>query len=178
MNPLKIIDKYYQNQEELKALLIDHSQSVTDKALALASLHPELKLDQQFIYEAAMLHDIGIFLTHAPAILCFGDQPYIAHGYLGADLLRQAGYPKHARVCERHTGTGLSLSQITQQKLPLPHRDMQPESLEEQLICFADSFYSKTHLGQEKCVEDIRQKLQRFGQEGVEKFDHWCRLFL
>ena len=44
--------------------------------------HPELSLDKDFLYEAAMLHDIGIFLTDAAGIHCFGDKLYICHGYL------------------------------------------------------------------------------------------------
>ncbi len=50
-----------------------------------------------------MLHDIGIFLTDAPGIHCHGTAPYIAHGYLGADLLRRERYSEDvARVAERH----------------------------------------------------------------------------
>ena len=111
-------------ENELKHILLVHSRSVTDKALALAKKHPELDLDLNFIEEAAMLHDIGIFLTDAPDIQCFGTHPYICHGYLGADLVRKEGFPRHALVCERHTGAGLSLQDIEEQNLPVPHRDM------------------------------------------------------
>ena len=75
--------------------------------------------------------------------------PYICHGYLGAELVRKEGFPKHALVCERHTGAGLSLQNIIQQDLPVPHREMTPVSLEEQIICFADKF-SKSKLDHEK----------------------------
>ena len=90
-----------------------------------------------------MLHDIGIFLTDAPGIFCFGDKPYICHGYLGADLLREEGFPRHALVCERHTGAGISAESIIKQDLPIPHREMLPVSMEEQVICFADKFFQK-----------------------------------
>lgn len=153
MNALALIDKYYPEENELKHILLTHSRSVADKALALARLHPELKLDLQFIEEAALLHDIGIFLTDADGIHCYGSHPYICHGYLGADLVRKEGYPRHALVCERHTGAGLSLKAIEERNLPIPHREMVPVSLEEQLICFADKFYSKTKLDKEKSLE-------------------------
>ena len=81
-------------------------------------------------------------------------------------------------MCERHTGAGLSLQQIIAQQLPVPHREMVPVSLEEQVICFADKFFSKTHLDREKSVEKARRSLERYGQEGLDRFDHWCRLFL
>ena len=86
MSPQGLIDKYYPEANELRHILLTHSRSVADKALWIADRHPELSLDRDFLYEAAMLHDIGIFLTDADGIYCFGDKPYICHGYLGADL--------------------------------------------------------------------------------------------
>ena len=178
MNPIAIIDKYYPEENELKHILLDHSRSVSEKALEIAHRHPELQLDTPFLGEAAMLHDVGIFLTDASGIFCFGDKPYICHGYLGADLMRAEGYPRHALVCERHTGAGLSLEEIIRQQLPVPHREMVPVSLEEQVICFADKFFSKTKLGKEKTVEKARKSLERYGEEGLQRFDRWCELFL
>lgn len=178
MEPLHIIQKYYPVDSEAYRILVTHSRSVADKALEIARMHPEMNLDLPFVEEAAMLHDIGIFLCDAPEIDCHGKYPYICHGYLGADLMREEGYPRHALVCERHTGTGLSLRMIEEQHLPVPHRDMRPVSLEEQLICFADKFYSKTKLTKEKPIEKIRQGLSRYGQESVDRFDSWCKLFL
>ena len=128
MNPLAIIETYYAPNTALYELLVLHSRAVADKALFLANQHPELAIDCKFVEEAAMLHDIGIFLTNAPSLGCYGTHRYIEHGYLGADLLRQHGLDKHALVCERHTGTGLSLADIEKQQLPLPHRDMRPVS--------------------------------------------------
>jgi len=107
-----------------------------------------------------------------------GEADYICHGYLGADLMRKEGYPRHALVCERHTGTGLSLAMIEERNLPVPHRDMRPVSLEEQLICFADKFFSKTKLTKEKPADKIKQSLSKYGNETVEQFEHWCKLFL
>ena len=178
MNPIELIDAYYPEDNERKHILLVHSRLVAEKALRIADGHPELNLDKDFLYEAGMLHDIGIFLTNAPCIFCFGDQPYICHGYLGADLMRREGYPRHALVCERHTGAGLSLDDIIAQNLPVPHRDMLPVSMEEQVICFADKFYSKTHLEREKTVEKARKSISNFGNVGLERFDHWCEQFL
>ena len=178
MSPVTIIDKYYPEDNERKHILLVHSRLVAEKALSIADHHPELQLDKDFLYEAGMLHDIGIFLTNAPGIFCFGDQPYICHGYLGADLMRHEGYPRHALVCERHTGAGLSLDDIISQNLPVSHRDMLPVSLEEQVVCFADKFYSKTHLEREKTVEKARKSLSNFGNAGLKRFDRWCEQFL
>lgn len=178
MNPLALIDKYYPEENELKHILLTHSRSVADKALAMARNHPELNLDLAFVEEAAMLHDIGIFRTDADGIHCFGTYPYICHGYLGSELVAAEGFPKHALVCERHTGAGLSLQSILEQNLPVPHREMVPLSLEEQIICFADKFFSKTKLDREKSVEKARNSIAKYGEEGLIRFDLWCELFL
>ena len=178
MNPIDIIRNYYEEGSEGYTILLTHSRSVADKALSIAKKHPELKLDLTFIEEAAMLHDIGVCFTNASAIGCFGEAEYISHGYLGAEILRKEGYPKHALVSERHTGTGLSLETIIDRNLPIPHRDMRPVSLEEQLICFADKFYSKTKLSKEKEPDKVRMGLARYGKESISQFDTWCKLFL
>jgi uncharacterized protein len=178
MIPVDIIRKYYQEGSELYKILLEHSFSVADKSLYVAQLHPEMNLDKTFIYEAAILHDIGIFKTNAPDIYCFGTYPYICHGFLGSDLLKEEGLLRHALVCERHTGAGLSRAYIIQKSLPVPQRDMLPESLEEQLICFADKFFSKTHPEKEKPVDKIRKGLSKHGKEPVNRFDKWCKMFL
>ena len=135
------------------------------------------QLDAQFIEEAAMLHDLGIFMTDAPGIQCFGSQPYICHGRLGAEILRKEGYERHARVCERHTGAGITEAQIIAQNLPLPHQDFLPETMEEKVICYADKFFSKTHLDREKTIEKAEKSLMKFGEEGVKRFQQWERMF-
>lgn len=178
MDALAIINKYYPEDNELKHILLTHSRSVADKALWIADCHPELELDRAFLEEAALLHDIGVFLTDAPGIHCHGTHPYICHGYLGSQLLQEEGFPKHAMVCERHTGAGLSLKSIVEQNLPVPHREMLPVSLEEQVICFADKFFSKTRLNEEKSMERALKSLSKFGEEGIVRFNEWCARFL
>jgi len=177
VNPMEIINQYYPVGSKVHFILVKHSEQVRDKALSVAQRHPELNLDTQFIAEAAMLHDIGIFYCEAPRIHCHGTHQYIEHGYLGADLLRSINLPKHALVCERHTGVGLSLEMIKSSKLPLPLRDMIPLSLEEQVICYADKFYSKTQLDEAHPIDRIRKYLGRYGENEVRKFDEWHTQF-
>lgn len=178
MSPSEIILNYYKPGTKLYDIYMSHVTDVTNKSISIAQKHPELAIDVHFLEEASMLHDIGIFMTQAPHIACQGQYPYICHGYLGRDLLINEGYPRHGLVCERHTGTGLSLETILRRKLPIPHRDMLPVSMEEKIICFADKFYSKSNLGKEKSVQKIRQNLASHGRHQVEQFDEWCELFL
>ncbi len=178
MDPFEIIEQYYEKDSPSYNILVRHSSDVANKAVRIATNHPELKIDKKFVWEAAFLHDIGIFLTNTPEIECYGTFPYIAHGFLGHDLLLRHHHPMHALVCERHTGTGLSVEEIIKQKLPLPHRDMRPVSIEEQVICFADCFFSKSDLEVEKTPEKIQNSLSKFGDEAVNQFKKWCEMFL
>lgn len=179
MEPLKIIQKYYQINSKSYQLLVEHSKAVTKKAIEIAKRVPHFNPDLKFIREASMLHDIGIFLTNAPKIECFGKKPYICHGYLGRKILEKEDFPKHALVCERHVGVGISISDIEEQKLPTPKRDMIPISIEEQIICFADKFFSKNEkfLSKEKNPDKIRRGLLKFSNNKVKIFDEWIKKF-
>lgn len=163
MDYQEIIDRYYPDDNELKYILLTHSKSVAQKALQIAALHPELNLDKTFLEEAAMLHDIGIFRCDAHRIYCYGDKPYLSHGIIGAELLRHEGYPKHARVCERHTGTGLP--------------GLHPETMEEKAICYADKFFSKTHLDHERTIEEAYSSLLKFGEATANRLLDWAAIF-
>lgn len=179
MNVNEIIDRYYPQDNEQKNIYIVHARAVADFALSLSRSHPELQLDEQFVYEAAMLHDIGIFLTDAPRIHCYGTEQYLCHGYLGAQLLRSLGYERHARVCERHTGTGLTKEVIAQNGWNLPEADFLPETLEEQLICFADKFFSKTKfLDHPRTFEQVVESMRKISEDSVKKVEEWARIFM
>ena len=173
---LSIIDKYYGETPELKHILVTHSRQVADRALSIVDRHPEWNVDRQFIEEAAMLHDIGIIFCNAPKIHCHGPHKYIEHGYLGAELLRQEGLPKHALVAERHTGAGITLEQVYREELPIPERDYCPQSLEEKIICYADKFYSKSHLGEEVSLNKIKYNIWKYGHEGYVRWQQLVAL--
>ena len=173
MNPLDIIYKYYPADDPLRRLLLKHSRQVADKALAVCERHPELQLDRQLVYEGAMLHDVGILLTDAPGIFCHGSEPYLLHGRLGAELMRKEGREDLARICERHTGTGLTAEDIRRQGLPLPLEDFRPETEAEKVICYADKFFSKSHPGAEKTAAQVVKSLAKFGPKSPAIFQAW-----
>ena len=176
-----IITKYCAGNAELQQILLIHSRQVADRALAILRLHPEWVeqglVDPVFVEEAAMLHDIGVVLCDAPKIHCVGTHAYIEHGYLGAEILRKEGLLKHADVAERHTGTGITMEQIMREQLPIPLQDYTPRTLEERLICYADKFYSKTRLGEDKPMAKIRQHLWKYGSDTVFRFDEMQQFF-
>lgn len=178
----ELIDKYYHDQPELRDILVRHSEQVRDRALQIVDAHPEWiesgEVDRNFVAEAAMLHDIGIIYVNAPKIFCNGEHKYIEHGFLGAELLRNEGLPKHALVAERHTGSGITLEQVLREELPVPERDYCPQSLEEKIICYADKFYSKSHIGEEVAMSKIRENIWRYGHDAIlrwEEMEHLCK---
>ena len=180
LKPADIIRKYYADSPIAWQILLEHSRLVTRRALKIArSLQDSESVDLQFIAEAAMLHDIGIILTDTPSLGCFGEGPYLAHGVKGRQLLEAEGLPRHALVCERHIGIGLTAAEIRAQGLPLPERDMLPQTLEEQIICYADLFYSKGNkqLHQEKSPAKVRKVLEKYGEDKGLVFAHWLHKF-
>ena len=177
MLPEQYIEKYYPEDNALRRLLLRHSRSVAAKALRVARRHPELGADVAFLRAAALIHDIGVFLTDAPGIHCHGTKPYLLHGYLGAQLMRQEEEEALARVCERHTGTGLTPEAIRKQGLPLPPGDYRPETLEEQIVCYADKFFSKSHPERCRTVAQTAESLRKFGDDSVRTFLSWAARF-
>ena len=178
--PADIIRKHYANHPAAWQILLHHSRQVCFRALAIARrLQQERSLDLQFIAEAAMLHDIGMIQTNTPQLGCHGDEPYLRHGIAGRSILEAEGLTRHALVCERHIGIGLTALEICEQKLPLPVRDMLPLSLEEQIICYADLFYSKNIKSRDKVKspDKVRKSLTKYGVEKVAVFNRWQQLF-
>ena len=177
MHTLALIDKYYGGNQEARKILLAHSTQVAKLAVRVAT-HVERTeaIDIEFIEQAALLHDIGMLYTDTPKLACFGDKPYICHGIIGAELLREEGLPRHALVCERHIGVGLSMGDIRGQELPLPHRDMSPKTLEERIIAYSDLFYSKTTPGKRTAAK-VRSSLARFDNKKVDIFNRWHQKF-
>ena len=149
--------------------LICHGEAVARKALEIA-VRPCLaseEIDRDFLYTASMLHDIGMIFTNAPEVECSGGAPYLLHGILGAEYLREMGLEEYARVAERHLNLGVTREDIRRENLPFPDRDMMPETLEEKIICFADKFHSKVpkSLTIPKPVDVIVGKLPEYARK-------------
>lgn len=179
MRPLDIITRYYDPSTRAFRILREHGELVAERSLKAAARVGHLKPDLAFIRDAAMLHDIAIFLTDSPGIGCHGAEPYVRHGILGRDILDALGMPSHGLVCERHVGVGISAEDIRCFNLPLPVRDMRPVTIEEQIICYADKFFSKNRSDtpREKSIAEIVASLRLYGVDKVERFTGWVELF-
>ncbi len=185
IDPLAVTAYFYPEDTPLRRMLWRHSLLVRDKALAILAnpVCAPLALDVEVVAAGALLHDLGIGRCHAPKIGCDGPEPYIVHGILGAEMLREYGRRRgldlecYARICERHTGSGIAAAEVLRQNLPLPVRDYLPETLEEKLICLADKFFSKSGDMQEKPLSRVHHALLKFGPESLARFDALCKIF-
>jgi len=174
---IELLGRYFEG--EALAIIAGHGRAVAALALNVCHVLGLAGDDCRFVEEAALLHDIGVCRIHAPGIGMDGGFPYIMHGIIGREILEQEGFPRHALVCERHIGVGLTVEDIIRQQLPLPQREMTPLSLPEQIICFADLFYSKSpgRITLQKSPEQVRKKLSGFGGNKVHIFDGWMERF-
>ena len=178
IDPETIVGQFYPPVSLTRDVLLRHGELVGQKALDILDRAPWLIADRDFVFEAAMLHDIGICRTRCPSIGCTGTLPYICHGVEGRTLLDGLDLTAHGLVCERHVGVGISADDTVRQQLDLPHRDMLPLSVEERLICYADKFFSKTDNGRhEKTIDEIVAKLDRYGPTMMDRFFRLHRLF-
>jgi len=173
----ELLKRYFDNDGF--AIVYPHSQMVAELATKISKKLKLSPLECAFIREASLLHDIGICQVYAPGIGMYGSNPYIMHGVLGRQILEKEALPQHALVCERHTGVGLTIDDIVRQNLPLPHRDMTPQTVSEEIICFADLFYSKTpgKLEKIKSPDKVRKKLSIFGEDKLQIFDRWMEKY-
>ena len=179
MDPIDVIKKYYPVESLAFRILITHSQAVTEKATRIAEHLGLPGAEIEFIRQASMLHDIGILFTSTPELGCYGDLPYICHGFKGHDLLLSEGLPKHALVSERHTGTGLTLAETASFNGLLPVRPMKPVSLAEQIITYCDKFFSKdpSHTGTELPFKLVLERIRKYGDDKANIFKEWHQQF-
>ncbi|MDD2205300.1 MAG: HDIG domain-containing protein [Bacteroidales bacterium] len=174
-----IIKKYYQPYTKGYDIYIQHVTAVAKTALSVCENNPELNINKELVYNAAMLHDIGICMVDAASIECYGFCPYIQHGILGRLILEDEGFADYGRFCETHVGTGFYKDEIIDRKLPLPIKDMIPNTIEEQVVCYADKFFSKSDadLSVPKNLERVKHSIAKYGQRGAAVFENWLNMF-
>ena len=179
LDPEAVLARFYPPDSPTLAILRRHGRQVAAKALAAADRVAHLHPDRTLIFEAAMLHDVGIGRTDSPSLGCHGPLPYICHGVEGRRLLEEIGLARHALICERHVGVGLAAAEIRARRLPLPVRDMRPVSLEEEIVCYADKFFSKNghSLERGRTVAEVVALLTPYGPAPVARFRGWAQRF-
>lgn len=104
--------------------VIRHCMVVRDVAVRIAE---KANADLKLVDASALLHDIGRSKTHG-----------IRHAFEGGRIAKKFGLQESiVKIIERHIGAGLPADEA--KKLGLPERDYIPETLEEKIVCHADS---------------------------------------
>ncbi|MEU8244045.1 HD domain-containing protein [Actinoplanes missouriensis] len=146
------------------------SQLITSRGAHAASGGvPDLDVD--LVRAGCLLHDIGVHRLAA-------DDPYVRHGVLGEELLRDLGLPEVlSRFCSHHTGVGITAADVTAQGLPLPVADYLAETAEERIVMYADKFHSKSTPPSFVTSDTFVAAVSRFGADKPARFDALTREF-
>ncbi|HEY4568847.1 MAG TPA: HD domain-containing protein [Kribbella sp.] len=122
-----------------------------------------LDADTDLVRAGALLHDVGVYRLDS--------SPYIRHGVLGHELLASLGFPEEiCRFASCHTGVGLTREDVVRQALPIPVADYLPQSVEEELVMYADKFHSKRTPPVFVSPDTGAEEIARFGAEKLAIF--------
>ncbi len=123
--------------------VIAHVREVSALAVRMAEI---CGADVELVRAGALLHDIGRGKTHG-----------IEHAVVGAELLREWGYPEElVRIVERHIGAGISAEEA--KSIGLPEKDYMPETLEEKIVAEADNYAGEGEEGIRALAERLRKR--------------------
>ncbi len=163
--------------EAFTDLIWTHSMIVTDIAEQIANdliKQHNITVDLDLLSTGALLHDIGAYQTFDASLHPTTD--YIQHGVLGYKILISEGYEeKIARFAQCHTGVGLTKDNIHINHLPLPEEDLIPITLEEELVCYADNFHTKSPAFCE--YDKIESNLKKSHEENSTRLSYMVRKF-
>ncbi|MFI6523283.1 HD domain-containing protein [Streptomyces uncialis] len=169
VDEVRALHERYAPSREALDLVLTHCEIVGDIAAQLGA-RTALPLDTDLVRIGALLHDIGVYRLYDRAGR-LDHRDYIRHGVLGHEILREEGYPEALRrFCSCHTGVGLTRHDIREQKLPIPEADYLAETVEEQLVMYADKFHSKTTPPTFLTADTYAARVERFGADKVHAF--------
>jgi uncharacterized protein len=152
----------YAPTREAFEIVHSHCRIVCDLAEQVIKTN-HLQVDGDLVRAGALLHDIGVHRLDGSA--------YIRHGVLGYELLRELGFPETlSRFCSHHTGVGLTREDIVEQQLPIPTGDYLAETVEEELVMYADKFHSKTNPPSFVTAAEYQKSVLRFGPAKSARF--------
>jgi uncharacterized protein (TIGR00295 family) len=155
---IELLRKHSSSEKDFRAVLA-HSQRVKEIALDMARGVRGANI--AFIRSAALIHDIGRFR-------CPPWKDSVRHGIEGGKLLRSHRLGKYALVAERHLGAGITKEDITEQRLPLPHRDFVPRSIEEKIVTLADKLTDgDRRIGLRTVVERFKKEISPKAAERI-----------
>jgi uncharacterized protein len=172
-NEIKTIHKKYAPSVDAFNRIFTHCLIVWDIAKSIIE-EKQLNVNVELVKAGCLLHDIGAYSLFKDG--WFDENMYITHGIRGYDLLKTEGYDEQlCRIAAHHTGVGLSRDDIKQQNLPLPDQEFLAETIEEELVMYADKFHSKHP--RFNSYESYRQTVAKFGEGKAKRFDELSSRF-
>lgn len=130
-----------------------HCEIVEQKSLEIARNLADrgIEVDEFLLRAGALLHDIGRGKSHD-----------LDHGIVGAKLMRKMKVPEPiCRIAETHVGTGLTVKDAKAHRLP--EGDYLPATLEEKIVCYADTLIDHDHiLDYERKLKEYTKRFGRF----------------
>lgn len=177
LEQIEILHHKYAPSEAGFDLVFTHCKIVSEIAEQCIA-RKRLTLDAELVKVGCLLHDIGVYELLDKDGKEREDLPYITHGIRGEAILKKEGFPEVIwRFGSHHTGVGLTNQDITKQGLPLPLQDYEAETVEEELVMYADKFHSKNTPPNFNTFEHYKQTVAKFGQDKSEKFAQLAEKF-
>jgi len=172
----KLHRKYAPN-DAVYDLVYGHCQVVNDIAQWCANnLPPSQRVDIELLTTAALLHDIGAYVFFDDTGVVANKRLYPLHAILGAKIIADEGIDKRVvQVVETHLLLGLSEKEIIEKPWSLPARDYIPNSIEGELLCYADRFHSKKPTF--NSYDIFLGRLREGMPDQAVKFEAWSKRF-
>jgi uncharacterized protein len=139
------LHRKYAPNDRVYELVYGHCQVVNEIAQWCAeNIRGKENVDIELLTTAALLHDIGTYISFNEEGKIENKRLYPLHAILSAKIIADEGIDANvASIVETHVLLGLSKQEIIEQPWPLPARDYTPSSIEGELLCCADRFHSK-----------------------------------
>lgn len=172
---IEALHKKYAPNDKVYERVYGHCQIVNEIAQWCAKNYKGT-VDTDLLRDAALLHDIGTYVFFNSEAEIKGSDLYPLHAILGAKIIADEGLDKKiAKLVETHILLGVSKQEILDHPWPLPARDYIPDTIEGELLCYADRFHSKQPKFNSYETFSARMK-ERFPIQ-AERFEAWTKRF-
>lgn len=177
ISEIRELHRKYAPNDAVFTLVYDHCQIVSEIAQwCVNNLSAKEKVDVGLLTTAALLHDIGAYVLFDDMGRVTNKRLYPLHAILGGKIIADEGIDERvAQIVETHLLLGLSEKEIAEKPWPLPARGYIPNSIEGELLCYADRFHSKKPTF--NSYEAFLVRLQEGMPEQVAKFEAWSKRF-
>lgn len=139
------LHKKYAPNEHVFGLVYTHCKIVCEIAEWCVE-HNGIAVDIELLRAACLLHDIGTYVLFDTEGHVENGRLYTLHAIIGAKIIADEGFDMRiANAIETHVLLGLSKAEITQpdSQFIVPAKDYVPQTIEAELLCYADRFHSK-----------------------------------